>query len=395
MVNNVGKTSYLQYIGFGVLSLFFFMYTLGSLYGQGDVYLGIFYVAIVIAAVILIQNGKLLGQYRRYYLWQGAFIALIIFSTLYTADPHPGPHVLVMFKILLKVTTVAIICKDFEGVKKLMFCLAFVGIAVFITLYSRGLLAVTGRLGYDIMGNANSFGLMAAVFFTGAMYSFLDTKSKILRIILLVGIFLDVLLIILTGGRKFLLYAIVFVFTSLFVKGKANPTKLIVVTIITGIFVFIGAYFIMHNEFLYDAIGYRFAGLSGGEAEGVDDQDLLMRRGMELFSQKPILGWGVNGYAFSAGMSGMYAHSNYVELLTDFGIIGTLLFYSNYIWCFSVMWRSRRHKDEEFKLYFPLLISIMVIEVFSITFNQTAYIPLFIMLITGYCFRLNSKRNVK
>lgn len=394
MDSKVEKTSFLQYIGFGVLSLFFFMYTLGSLYGQGDDYLGIFYVAIAIAAVILIQDGRLLGQYRRYYIWQGAFILFIIISTAYTTDPNPSSYVWVMFKILLKVTTVAIICKNFEGVKKLMLCLAFVGLAVFITLYSRGLLAITERLGYDIMGNANSFGLMAAVFFTGAMSSFFETKTKVLKYLLLVAVLFDILLMILTGGRKFLLYSIVFVFSSLLVKGSVKPARLFLVTLVMGLIVYIGAYFIMHNEYLYDAIGYRFVGLSGGEAEGVDDQATLMKRGLEMFSEKPILGWGINSYMYSGGFS-MYAHSNYVELLADLGIVGTLLYYSNYIWCLSVMWRSRRRRDEEFKLYFPLLISIIVIEIFSITFNQTAYIPLFIMLISGYCFRLNSQRYVK
>lgn len=394
MDSKVGKTSFLQYIGFGVLSLFFFMYTLGNLYGQGDAYLGIFYVAIAIAAVILIQDGRLLEQYRRYYLWQGAFIVFIIISTAYTTDPNPSSHVWVIFKILLKVTTVAIICKNFDGVKKLMLCLAFVGLAVFITLYSRGLLAITERLGYDIMGNANSFGLMATVFFTGALFSVFDTKSKLLKYILLVAVLCDILLMILTGGRKFLLYSIVFVFSSLLVKGSVKPARLFLVTLIVGLIVYIGAFFIMHNEFLYDAIGYRFAGLSGGEAEGVDVQSAIMLRGLEMFYQKPILGWGVNAYSFSSGM-GLYAHSNYVELLADFGLVGTIIYYSNYIWCISVMWRFRKRRDEEFKLYFPLLISIIVIEIFSITFNQTAYIPLFIMLISGYCFRLNSQRYVK
>lgn len=394
MDSKVEKTSFLQYIGFGVLCLFFFMYTLGSLYGQGDAYLGIFYVAIAIAAVILIQDGRLLGQYRRYYIWQGAFILFIIISTAYTTDPNPSSHVWVMFKILLKVTTVAIICKNFEGVKKLMLCLAFVGLAVFITLYSRGLLAITERLGYDIMGNANSLGLMTAVFFTGAMSSFFETKTKVLKYLLLVAGLSDILLMILTGGRKFLLYSMVFVFSSLLVKGSVKPARLFLVTLVMGLIVYIGAYFIMHNEYLYDAIGYRFAGLSEGEAEGVDDQSAIMLRGLEMFYQKPILGWGVNAYTFSSGM-GLYAHSNYVELLADFGLVGTIIYYSNYIWCISVMWRFRKRRDEEFKLYFPLLISIIVIEIFSITFNQTAYIPLFIMLISGYCYRLNSQSYVK
>lgn len=393
MASKEGKLSILQYLGFAVLSLFFYMYTLGSLYGQGDAYLSIFYVAIAIAVVIFIKDNKLLSQYRKYYLWQSIFIAFIAFSALYTTDPDPSAHILVMFKILLKVTTVAIICKNFDGVRFLMLCLTIVGVAVFITLYLRGLLNISERLGYDIMGNANSFGLMASVFFTGAMFSVFDTKSKLLKSCLLLAVLLDLLLIILTGGRKFLLYAVLFVFLSLLVKGRVRVTRLALVTIVMGVVVYISAYFIMHNDYLYDAIGYRFDGLFGEGAEGVDDQSEIMLRGLELFSQKPIFGWGVNAFKYSGGF-GFYAHSNYIELLADFGLVGTVIYYSNLLWCAVVMWRSRRRRNEEYTFYFPLLISIFVLEVFSITFNQTAYVPLFIMLISGYCNRLNKERKL-
>lgn len=381
----------LQNFGLGVLGLFFFMYTLGSIYGSEDAYLTIFYVAMVLAIGILFKEQRILGQYKRYYVWQLTFISFMFMTVVYTVEPNPIPYVTVMFKILLKVTTVAIICRDFNGVKKLMLCLAFVGVAVYVALYTRGLLDVVGRLGNDIMGNANSFGLMATVFYTGAAVTIFNTNNNFLKYFLIVALILDLHMMVLTGGRKFLLYAIVFLFATLLTKGKISVSRLILISIIIGTVVMVGSYYIMHNSYLYDAIGYRFDGMVSGKAEGVDDQEYLMHKGIELFAQKPILGWGVNGYA-KASSTGFYAHSNYVELLADYGIIGTLLYYSNLIWCAVVMWRNRRNKDEEFSCFFPMLISILVLEIFAITFNQTAYIPLFIMLITGYCYRLSKSK---
>ena len=383
----------MQYTGLGVLGMFFFMYTLGSIYGNEDAYSTLFYVAVLIAGALLLKDRTALRQYKRYYIWQTAFILLISLSVLYTVNPNPTPYVVQMFKILLKVTTVAIICKNYEGVKKLLLCIAFVGVAVFFALYTRGLLNVVGRLGNEIMGNANSFGLMTTVFYVGAFSSISNVKDKYLKYFFIFAVVLDIVLMTMTGGRKFLLFAMVFMFSSLLAQGTIKPGRLLLVGFVTGIIVVIMSYIIMNVGFFYDAIGYRFDGMSSGQAEGVDDQEYLMQKGIEIFKERPFWGWGVEGYRY-ASKTGFYAHSNYVELLADYGIIGTLLYYSNLLWCALVMWRKRMLQEEEFKFYFPLLISIFVLDVFSISFNQTAYIPLFIMFITGYCYRLSKRKKL-
>lgn len=388
--NNI---SFLQYTGLGVLGIFFFMYTLGSIYGNEDAYSTLFYVAVLIAGALLLKDRTALRQYKRYYIWQTAFILLISLSVLYTVNPNPTPYVVQMFKILLKVTTVAIICKNYEGVKKLLLCIALVGVAVFFALYTRGLLNVVGRLGNEIMGNANSFGLMTTVFYIGAFSSINNVKDKYLKYFFIFAVVLDIALMAMTGGRKFLLFAMVFMFSSLLAQGTIKPGRLLLVGFVTGIILVIMSYIIMNVGFFYDAIGYRFDGMFSGQAEGVDDQEYLMQRGIEIFKERPFLGWGVEGYRY-ASKTGFYAHSNYVELLADYGIIGTLLYYSNLLWCALVMWRKRMFQEEEFKFYFPLLISIFVLDVLSISFNQTAYIPLFIMFITGYCYRLSRRKKL-
>ena len=370
--------SVLQYLGLGILTGFFFLYTVGSIYGNEDAYQSYFYFAIAVAAVMLISDINILKNYKRYYAWQFLFILFVFLSVIYTVAPNPLPHVVVLFKILLKVTTVAIICRDFDGVRKLMYC------------FTIGMLDVVGRLGEDIMGNANSFGLMTTVFFTGATYSALNSRNRYIMCLCIVAIVLDLWLMVLTGGRKFLLYAVFFAFSTLLAKRNIKMGRIVIIAFVASIIIAVGAYFIMNNSYLYDAIGYRFDGMASGDAEGEDVQSALMRKGIDLFLERPLFGWGVNGYVYAGG-TGFYSHSNYIELLANFGIIGTLIYYSNLIWCFVVLWRNHRRGDEEFKLYFPLLLSIFVLEVFSITFNQTAYVPLFIMLISGYCYKLSKE----
>lgn len=130
---------------------------------------------------------------------------------------------------------------------------------------------------------------------------------------------------------------------------------------------------------------------------GVSDQSNLMLRGIKMFFERPLLGWGVGGfqqYSLINHGAYVYAHSNYVELLADFGIVGLLIYYSQYIYCIYNLFKLKMYANtEELKFYLPLFFSVICIEMFSITFNQTAFIPLFIMLISQYVETLNRRKN--
>lgn len=383
------KRDYLQEAGLLILAFFFFMYTAGSVYGQEDAYSIIFDGAIVIALAMLLRGAIPLWQYKGYYKWQGLFIAFLAFTLLYTPSQHPD--ITQMFKLVFKTTTVAIICKDFNGVRKLLLYFAFVGLGVFFVLYRTGSLFVVGRLGNDLVGNANTLGLIYSIYFVGAFTSISLATNKYLKIVLIVSSILDLLVLILTGGRKFLLFASVFVYVSFLLTTKQKMSKIIPLTILFAILVVLLAYLIMTVDVFYDAIGYRFDGMSSGQAEGVDTQSDLMKKGIDLFLKKPLFGWGIQGYQAISG-TGFYSHSNYVELLCNFGLFGTILYYSQLISCWFIMFKNQKYAGEEIKIYLPLLSAIFVIDIFSISFNQTAFIPLFVMLISGFCYRLSHNR---
>lgn len=395
LIQKEEKIDFLQLLGFAVLSVFFYLYTVGKAYGREDTYLSWFLAATLIAAIMLIRDFSRIKQYKQYFIWQFVFITFIVFSTLYTANPNPEPYVGQMFKLLLKTTTVVIICRNFEGVKKLMICFSVVGVAVFLFLFSTGALFIIGRLGEDLTGNANTFGLLATMFFVGSMNSFMKSSNKLLKALFALSILIDLFLIILSGGRKFLLFAAVLIATTFFMRRKISIMNLILTVLVMSVIVYFVGSLIMNNEILYEAIGYRFDGLTGGEAEGVDDQSGIMKKGLELFWEKPLFGWGIQSFQVVGGY-GFYAHSNYVELLADYGIIGTAIYYSQLLFCWFCMWRRRKsiNKSEEFLLYFPLLTSIFVLDIFAISFNQTAFIPLLVMLISGYCYRLTHRGQI-
>jgi len=56
----------------------------------------------------------------------------------------------------------------------------------------------------------------------------------------------------------------------------------------------------------------------------------MIHQGLQLWKQAPLFGNGLDAFGGLSGQ-GTYAHNNYVELLCDIGLIGTLLFYALYV----------------------------------------------------------------
>ena len=57
-----------------------------------------------------------------------------------------------------------------------------------------------------------------------------------------------------------------------------------------------------------------------------NERNAMIDAAVELFKQKPIAGWGVEGFADASGY-GRYSHNNFVEMLANYGVIGFILYY--------------------------------------------------------------------
>lgn len=397
----INKNDMLQNIGIIVLFCFFYLYSAGKAVVYSKYYSVLFNVASIIALIMLMKNKRFFSENIKYYAWQIVFIFFVLFTALYTINQsHVHGQMMSLIKIVYKVSVVTIICKDFEGVKKLLKAFSFLGGAIFITLLFTGNLYENWRLGTELVGNANTFALLITVFATGAMfYVFSNEKNSALKKISIIFLICDVYMLLLSGGRKFLLYLLVFLFVTFLISksGKIKIKNIIISTVIISIVCYIGYRIIMDVDVLYQAIGVRLIKNSSDKMLGVSDQSNLMLRGIKMFFERPLLGWGVGGfqqYSLINHGAYVYAHSNYVELLADFGIVGLLIYYSQYIYCIYNLFKLKMYANtEELKFYLPLFFSVICIEMFSITFNQTAFIPLFIMLISQYVETLNRRKN--
>lgn len=73
---------------------------------------------------------------------------------------------------------------------------------------------------------------------------------------------------------------------------------------------------------------FNFIFRRGGYVDiSTSDRSGMILAGIRLWSRRPVLGWGAGTFASVSGF-GMYAHNNYIELLSNLGISGLGVFYS-------------------------------------------------------------------
>ena len=379
-------------IGFATIYVFFFLYSVGPALGLGEKYVIALWCMMAEALLIMvfeIRKNKLI--YKSYALWMSCFIAYSLMSCLYAVNAESAfGNTAAMLKILLKVFSVFIICKDFNGIRKLIRYFALLGGLVFLTLYLTGNLYETWRLGTDLLGNANSFALIVMITLMCDLFNLVYEKKisfKILWGIIAIG---DIYLMLLSGGRKFIIFLVVFSFILLILnKTKERRSSFVKATVII-VLALVGMYYaIMNVEVLYNSIGIRIIGLDSNSQTmmGSDAQKYLMTEGIKFFFQRPVFGWGANGYAnlfLKYHGTYIYSHCNYVELLTNYGILGFVLYYSMYLYLILNLVKIKNDDNNMRNFFIAFLIGLLPFELFSITYNQTAFIPMFIFFANMY-----------
>lgn len=380
-------------ISFSLLFLFFFLYNVGRIFGLDKGYLAIMAVLGVFAFVRLLKNPEIVSVWRKWFSWQFVLISFMIISMLWAINPNSFRYITMMFILILKVSIVAILCNTPSKVKILLLVFSLVGFAVFIALSGTGNLYAYRAAQVTFLDNPNTFGLLCGIYLMASFYWLIISEKVWRKTIFIIFILLDFYMIMMTGGRKFLLFSVILFLAYYLLHKKQNFFHILGVLILGFIILSILQYFVMNVPVLYDAIGYRFdLSLYSGSIEGSDDQEILMREALKAWSENPILGLGPGGFqVYNTKYGNLYSHSNYTELLANFGLIGFIIYYSIYIYCIKIFLKYRSTLDSYGRFLFSVLIAVIFIETFSITYNQTAYVPLLIMIISTYCYKLKNR----
>ena len=142
---------------------------------------------------------------------------------------------------------------------------------------------------------------------------------------------------------------------------------------------------------LFDEVSYR----SGGEASA-EARFLMITDGLKLWSESPI--WGKGNEAFRVYSEfGTYSHSNYIEMLVNYGLLGIFTFYLPFLLGVIHSWNLRKHVNEEVRRQ-ALWALICCLTLFILSFVNVLYYTRYMLIFYGvvlgkiYFLRDNSRR---
>lgn len=267
----------------------------------------------------------------------------------------------------------------------------FASVVLIVLLSLTGNLGdASGRLGTELVGNANQLAMMLMVSAIYSIWLLISTNILRYKLIYLMALAVIYLGIFLSGGRKYVVVPIIFAYIVLAYKtdkkGRKHLIKntLIIVSIMAALYLLI-----MEVPYFYDIIGYRFEGFLGlfDDSYSVDSstlkRQLMIDAAWKQWKLSPMWGYGFDSFKYYNAQSvtgyEYYSHNNFLELLYNQGIIGFVGYYWFYVY---LMVKQRKQKNTLKKGFVVgMVISLLVFEYFGISYSVT---PVQTMLFYGW-----------
>lgn len=212
----------------------------------------------------------------------------------------------------------------------------------------------------------NIFAFCNFVFF---YYYLTHLKRKGSRI----GLLLTVVTLLLTFSRGAFV-AVAFGILLYFVAAK---TKTKIRMIIWGSIFGIGAIYFAQSYFNIDVVKIvtdRFTEVQGDGASGRFD---IWGNGLKLFSDNPFFGIGIYNYrSYSNNMFGIdhYMHNTFLEVLTESGMVGFILYSLFFLGLFRMFYKNRKQPYNTNYLFFTLCSMGVMMSSLSLISNENFFL---------------------
>lgn len=341
-------------------------------------------------------------EFNKHWLWYIGLIVLCVFSSLYSYNQISTLNgVYSMLVTLIISISISSVTNTNMKIELIMKTFSWAGFILFILLLVSGNLFTAERLGEELYGNANAFATVVLIAQICSVY-FVINGNKNDKFLYSAITLSQVLMLFLSGGRKYIFVAIVFLYVLLIQKRtKGRRLNIIKSTIIILAIMAIGYYFIMNIPVLYNEIGIRleqtFMSNETSAITGDSVRKTMALFGMDSFLQHPILGWGHVSFKILFGNffgRYVYSHNNYIELLVNLGLIGFFYYYSFYIYIIKkfIKFPYINMKNENLKHFFiAFFISLFFLEMGIVSYYSQTFIQVFIAI--GAKFILIQKQN--
>lgn len=370
---------------------------IGTIYTQGLLSFSISLQRVSLYAFYILSFGSLLFYKRKlpiYYItWYGLFLLFTLFSFFYAPSEY---HFFWGFKKILNIfifgLSLLIFFQMQNSMPKLMniyiVIATLTGVFIILTYEPQH---AWSRLGFDFGQNPNQIGLMYLLPLVFSIRKAYIDEMRLVNI-MLSGLFFYIIL--LTGSKKALLGGVIFVVIYLLLQPSIkNKIKNILLTIIILAIILT---LLKNVSFFYNIIGYRmedffelivFPSIKSTSSTNLIRHQLI-KQGLDIFADNPILGVGMNNFAY---FSGVYTHNNYIEILVNLGVIGFITYYSiHLITGYKLFILSRKNMSEEIAYYIAIFVTLLFYDIGMVSYDSINIVVLLLILLNG----VNSKYSV-
>jgi O-antigen ligase len=223
------------------------------------------------------------------------------------------------------------------------------------------------------LSNANRLGFVLTIGMVLALVNAIAVKNWFARVTLSSLAVLFLSLLVQTGSRKAMIagvvigggiIAVAYIY-HLRVSNRGSIT-LPLVAIMAALFSAIG--YLMASPYWHrtERALRAFSGDMSDADGSLIERWWMIKRGIELWLERPLLGIGIDNYRwasqadhFYAGMIGGYSHSNYIEILVSTGLAGLLIYLGIYaIWITTILRLRHLLTEPRFFLRFTSVAAV-------------------------------------
>lgn len=298
-------------------------------------------------------------------IWYLAFVAFGMLSCFWSTDTLYFETYVKGYFIIIVIAVLCLGCfiEDQESVDRQMTIIVLAGVFAALrflyytpldTIFSSGyyirgdfgLLLDNGKTNYN-----NYTSHLCFISIIAAYYAIVRNKKWFfIPFVLLTAI------VIFGGSRKNILVIPIVTFYFSFCTGSLSKKAKNLILIIS--FTIAAVYFLSTLDFLSPirkTLLQMIHGLFGSNSgitvvdKSTTERIYLIERAKEVWVEHPFLGVGWDNYRFYNDLQ-LYAHNNYVELLSCLGLVGFLIYYSYFarkiIYVFSNMIQHKRYSED-------------------------------------------------
>lgn len=343
-----------------------------------------FFLSIFVIVKILNEK-KIYLRFLKHFKWYLIFVIFCIISLIWTINMKYSLNVirqLIINLILLFDLSLLIDSKEklIVFVKQYVFSLVYA--LIMLLLFERDMSYYGRSIGFNrnLLAISYAFGIAFLVLLIQKKY--INKKYYILMFIYLAIIFV-------TGSRKGILLAFILLIGFLFTNMGLNKKKIFRNFLII-IVILLSSFFVIKSN---SELDHRMQDLFNSfQGETVQDKSVIERNyykktAIELFKKEPVIGIGIYGFAGymeKVGYSHIaYSHTNWLELLCTIGIIGFILYYSQYL---IILKKSIKIFDSKnIETYLPL---VSIITLFVFEYGFVSYFELVIQVVLFIFYKL-------